>query len=470
MSNTLKGVIESELHKLDKTVNDKFVALPIVQFPVIDYFKNLTSRLINPNPEEYQRAYVADNPWAAQLMASLFSFLTTHPIIVPPLVLRVKVDAGKWLYEVIDGCQRSISLRLFLMGELRLPKMPPVTCNGVTADVSGKTWLEIKSEHDELTECFEQSVLYANVYFNITDEFASKIFIKLNDNNDLTPAEKRNAIRSAITATIRGIARLDDTQHPLFKTEDRESMKLKYFKKDTSHKRMDVDKMLAELAALLLNNGADVGNKALRTLYEDPDHKEVYNPDMMVRYLDRVYGVVKEIGVLPSNISLRILRNYVLLIHLIRKFKNITIKNEREFFELYVRGDIELRKLTPELKAKRIKQTGYTATVSKMPNAPYKLAMEDMLNYMQKSTNNFNDGTSCINSDPKRTFTKNEVTEMALKQNKICLYCKETMRYDDMVGAHRIAWSQGGRTTLENGFASHSACNKRAGARDYVAA
>ena len=419
MSNTLKGVIESELHKLGKTANDKFVALPMVSFSVIDYFKNLNSGLINPQPEEYQRAYVADDTWAAQLMASLFSFLTPHPIIVPPLILRVKVDGTKWLYEVIDGCQRSCALMLFLQGKLRLPKMPPVNCKDFTADVSGKTWLEIQSEYDELTECFEQSLLYANVYFNISDEFASQVFIKLNDNNDLTPAEKRNAIRSAIAAAIRGIARLFDIQHPLFKTEDGEGMKLKYFKKDTSHKRMDVDKMLAELAALLLNNDADVGNKALRTLYEDPDHKEVYKKEMLVKLLDRVYGVVKEIGVLPSNVSLRILRNYILLLHLMRKFKNIKIINERKFFELYVRGDIELRKLTSELKQQGIKQTGYAATVSKMPNAMYKQAMQHMIIWLQNVTNDFNDEESCINVDPKRTFTQNEVAEMALNENEV---------------------------------------------------
>ena len=136
----------------------------------------------------------------------------------------------------------------------------------------------------------------------------------------------------------------------------------------------------------------------------------------------------------------------------------------------YVSGDLAMRKLTPELSRQGVKQTGYTATVSKMPNAVYKEAMQHMITWLQNATNDFNDGESCTNVDPKRTFTQNEVTEMALKQNMICLYCKETMHYDDMVGAHMIAWSQGGRTTLENGFAAHSACNKRAGARDFVAA
>ena len=109
-----------------------------------------------------------------------------------------------------------------------------------------------------------------------------------------------------------------------------------------------------------------------------------------------------------------------------RKFKDIKIINERKFFELYVSGDLAMRKLTPELSRQGVKQTGYTATVSKMPNAVYKEAMQHMITWLQNATNDFNDGESCTNVAPKRTFTQNEVTEMALKQyvcivKKLCI-------------------------------------------------
>ena len=71
--------------------------------------------------------------------------------------------------------------------------------------------------------------------------------------------------------------------------------------------------------------------------------------------------------------------------------------------------------------------------------------------------------------DPRRYFTPAEVTAAWLGQERKCRECRRDVPHDLVEGDHIIAWSSGGRTTMENLQALCIACNRRKGIREGVA-
>lgn len=70
-----------------------------------------------------------------------------------------------------------------------------------------------------------------------------------------------------------------------------------------------------------------------------------------------------------------------------------------------------------------------------------------------------------IGRDPRRHFTQIETTYAWLRQNSICPDCQRKLDRDLFDGDHRVPWSLGGRTTLDNLQALCRACNLRKGNR-----
>jgi superfamily II DNA or RNA helicase len=70
--------------------------------------------------------------------------------------------------------------------------------------------------------------------------------------------------------------------------------------------------------------------------------------------------------------------------------------------------------------------------------------------------------------DARRYFTAAEVTAAWLFQERKCSECKRDVPRDLVEGDHIIAWSVGGRTTVENLQVLCIACNRRKGIREGV--
>jgi superfamily II DNA or RNA helicase len=68
--------------------------------------------------------------------------------------------------------------------------------------------------------------------------------------------------------------------------------------------------------------------------------------------------------------------------------------------------------------------------------------------------------------DPRRSFTRAEVTAAWLLQDRKCRECLREVPRDLVEGDHVIAWSAGGLTTVENLQVLCIACNRRKGVRE----
>jgi superfamily II DNA or RNA helicase len=68
--------------------------------------------------------------------------------------------------------------------------------------------------------------------------------------------------------------------------------------------------------------------------------------------------------------------------------------------------------------------------------------------------------------DPRRSFTRAEVTAAWLLQDRTCRECRREVPRDLVEGDHIIAWSAGGPTTVDNLQVLCIACNRRKGIRE----
>lgn len=67
--------------------------------------------------------------------------------------------------------------------------------------------------------------------------------------------------------------------------------------------------------------------------------------------------------------------------------------------------------------------------------------------------------------DDKSAFTETQRRLIwAYSADKICARCGEVVEWDEFHAGHKLAWSLGGRTVVENGQVEHAACNVSAGA------
>ena len=62
-----------------------------------------------------------------------------------------------------------------------------------------------------------------------------------------------------------------------------------------------------------------------------------------------------------------------------------------------------------------------------------------------------------------RAFPESDKLIMYERQNHKCAICGKEKQYNEMHGDHIIAWSKGGRTTIENGQMLCTECNLRKG-------
>jgi hypothetical protein len=67
--------------------------------------------------------------------------------------------------------------------------------------------------------------------------------------------------------------------------------------------------------------------------------------------------------------------------------------------------------------------------------------------------------------DPQAGFTETQRRLIwARSSDKVCARCHEPVAWEEFHAGHKVPWSKGGRTTVENGRVEHASCNMAAGA------
>jgi hypothetical protein len=157
--------------------------------------------------------------WQRELIAAL---LSGKPI--PEVHFRfVRTPNGlEWtkdVYEIVDGGHRIRTVVNFLQDKIKTPIDFTMTdANGhLYHDIGNKHFSDIKTKYPAIAEYFYNLSLKVVEHYNLSDIEAERLFLTLNDLNEMSPADKRNAIDNVIADTNRKFGAVDSTDAlPMF--------------------------------------------------------------------------------------------------------------------------------------------------------------------------------------------------------------------------------------------------------------
>jgi len=229
----------------------------------------------------YQREDKADLSWRRSIINSIL-----QDIPIPDLYYRIVNDVI-YVYELVDGGHRVRTVGMFVLDEFSLPKNYKVKVEGKVYDCSNRYF----SECDEKVQ---QKILRSNwtiQKFTSDTWTAAKMFKLINDGNETSAQEDRQAIHTELAKVIRELARgLEDptNQHEIFKNE------LVDFKRGN----MDWDDALAKCALFESKQECkSIIKKELDSFYVNPNYfDEVSFKETFVNNLDDIAKLLKHKG------------------------------------------------------------------------------------------------------------------------------------------------------------------------------
>jgi len=358
-----------------------------IDVPIKELFKQ--SKQINFNPA-YQRAYIAkDNrDWQRKLITNIIE----HQAIIPPIYTRVSDAVMSFQFdhlqnlnsdltqkvleettEMIDGQQRTLTIRDFMNDEFRLGVCRLVTLKEVgnktikiNRTLDDFTYSEIKTQYPEVADKFDNHLMSMICSYSEDEDLIHQMFLDLNDLNNMTAQEKRNAINSKCSEYVRNTSRLEP--HPLFEVKD--NFKGEWL--NLTFKKMIQDEALAK--ALSIHNEIAYSNgiakKALDDMYKATHYQTKFGDEKsMNKLLDTIYKVLEDsaYNTIPwkktptpyySMINLGVFLNLVMVVDNVIKEK-IKITDWGQFGDWFFNKHNEFSIVTSEMKKHNIEETNY---------------------------------------------------------------------------------------------------------------
>jgi len=412
---------------------------------------------IDLSPEAYQRFFHADEEWQQNFLSSFF----VNEIVIPEIALRLGTGIPKEgiLAEVMDGCQRVSTLFAFIDNKISLPDSEelaevPVPGEDFTYDIRNLTY---KTLPIPVRDMFDDYEITAQMYYNLSPERAGYMFVNvLNNTNTLNAQEKRQAVSSAMSRQVQQWSRFNNLD--LFETLECGN-KLKWVA-NAEHKRLDVDKTLAETCFMLTSEtfttkgttGSVIdyyyNQQAKMSQYEFKNSKHIETVLKFVNQSMRNHKTAK------NKIALKPLRNYAYIVSRMLKAK---IKIDPvNFVDVYLKA-IKALCGKDRIQDKSLSGTPYQLRMRGNNKEDTVVALDLLWKEMSRIT--FNQ----TQLDSKRTFTREEVLDAYEEQKGICAICGEEMPEfgEDIHGDHFLLYKDGNPTTPDNCDAVHASCNWR---------
>jgi len=421
---------------------------------------------IDLSPREYQREMVATYQWKCELIKTLL--VNTH-YKIPALHVRIfrneKEARDVVGYEVVDGQQRLSAILDFIGNKFKLPMDFPKVQSKY--DVAGKNFKEICASYPSLRNKILDYGLTATFYDNFTDDQVSDLFVNiLNNTNDLTAQEKRNAIRSALARYVRNTARFNP--HELFsrftvnKNTKEEKTFWKYFSTSFALGRMEGDEWLAELIYLYLNGmsggvttgklndfylhtAVTIGNKndwnwktKLSTLNSSNLKKDINS------LLNSAVNIIKAVGDEHQHKFNRVFTLFAVLFaeEMKSKYDCTTIDYDKyadKLMATYKKWCDENVYLKDEFDQTRKQHNGKVdmGPFNKLFNGKNSNAFKTAYKIVTDEMENPSDW-GFVKLDPKTSFPKHMIERRLNENGGVCDYTGEPLSLSDAVGDHNI--------------------------------
>lgn len=354
---------------------------------------------------------------------------------VPKLYWK-KTGSKPDTYDVVDGQQRLRAIWEYFDGVFKLPK------NSDPIDENNISGLEYDDLPDELRLKLDVYPLDIIVLDDMDDEEVREMFLRLQNGTTLKAQEKRNAFPGNMRDFVRSLV-----NHSFFT------------KVGFANARYTYDLIAAQMICLELNRGpVNIKNADLNRMYTDHKGFDTKGQEAkaVLRNLNIFDGIFKEKT--PELERYNVISLYCVLAELDRQYVLSEIKDF--LLEWFINFETERRtqdeksedQATPEWMAYKEKISHSTDSEDSI-----RWRMEFMLRNLLERL------PSLSLKDNQREFTNVQKMTIFRRDKGICqlkLKCEgEKLGWDNWHCDHIDPWSKGGKTTVDNGQVSCSACN-----------
>jgi hypothetical protein len=380
---------------------------------------------------QYQRGDV----WStAQKQLLIDSIL--HDLDIPKIYLR-EVNHGQFNEEIIDGQQRLLAIWGFYENAYSLSE----DCDPAKSkNVAGLKFQQLDEDIKDVFEAYELSVI---VLREASDEDVEEMFLRLQNGTPLNAAEKRNAMPGEMKLFVRSIS-----AHPFFEVCG------------FSNHRFAYDHVAAQMILSELNGGiCNLKNTDLQKMYKtyqtfDSDSAKAKKVRRVLDFLVTAFPQKT-----PELKKFNAISMYLLASQLIETF--VVRGRETQIGQWF----IEFETWRQEDEQKPIDQRE-PEMVSYLERTSHSTDSQDSLEFRHKVLLEHLHGAvpNLVPLDnQRRIFTEEQRLAIYRRDNGTCqvkLRCTgEKCEWNNWHADHRIPWSAGGKTIVENGQVACPDCN-----------
>jgi hypothetical protein len=359
---------------------------------------------------------------------------------IPKFYFR-KTSSKPDKYDVVDGQQRLRAVWEFRDGQFRLPK---------DADpIDGEPIANLNYEQlpDDVRQTFDIYSLDIVVLEEAEEDEVRELFLRLQNGTTLKAQEKRNAYPGAMRQFIRSVVK-----HRFFSSVA------------FSNSRFTHDLVAAQLICLeLAGRPINIKNADLNRMYEHHQSFDSRSTEARAlhRTLDLLYEVFSEKT--PELERYNVVTLYCLMAELQRNYVLSAIKPSLASWFFAFEAERRRQESVPQDEADSDWVT-YKEKISHSTDSEDSIQWR--LNFVLRHLlESFPDLST---KDNQREFTWPQRLAIFRRDRGICqlqIRCESTkVTWDSWHCDHRVPWSKGGPTTVENGVVACPACNLAKGA------
>lgn len=339
-------------------------------------------------------------------------------------------------YDVVDGQQRLRAIWSFFSGEFKCPKdAEEIEGN----DIAGLKYDDLS---DELRMRFDVYPLDIVILEETDDDEVREMFIRLQNGTTLKAQEKRNAFPGKMREFVQTL-----TRHPFFGSVG--------FK----NSRFTHDLVAAQLVRLEMAGGpANVKNRDLNEMYDANKAFDSASPTAkgVKRKLDVLSKCFPELT--PELERFNVVALYCVASELMSQF--VFSEIEPKLHDWFIRFEIQRREQDAlDEEHADAEWVAYKEKISHSTDAADSIRsrMDFMLRHLLSRV------PDLPRKDNQRDFTDQQKLTVFRRDQGSCqlrLKCSGAkLTWDDWHCDHKMPWSKGGKTTVENGQVACAVCN-----------
>tara|TARA_X000000950_G_C13829016_1_gene625288 strand:- start:80 stop:1387 length:1308 start_codon:yes stop_codon:yes gene_type:complete len=395
----------------------------------------------------YQRGLV----WTDQQRKDLIDSII-NGYDIPKIYFKKYTDDKKGeRFHVIDGQQRIDAIVRFMNNEYSLDRDSDFS-EDPSIEIAGKKYNDLHSRVQDIINSFELNCVTCE---NYTEDDEKELFLRLQGGTSLSAPEKRRSLRGNVPQIISKLS-----NHKLFTELNSKNNRSLLDRED---KRFWHEDIVAKVMLDLENNKiSQVSAKNLRDMYER--NKNLSEDEDLVKNLEDIfeffYQIFKKQKPKFSQVDFRRL---AWIQHTMAKQLNLK-KYKDKFAQSYLDFDQERGAVLARVKEDTTGQAGSEYHTSKFIEYTEKARAYDIAG--QESMDDFlrsyihNKIPDMVPVSEKRFFTLNQKKALLFRSSNKCEECNKKINIEEMQADHKIRYSDGGPTSIDNGQALCQACHE----------